>query len=131
MLAWAADSCFPADLSYIFPGQPVLLAWDDQGGSWWDALLNTNVTSQASLVGSIPCLLLSLPRQCMATGTEMPTGALFWTGNVTQNAVVWLPLADMADADPNKLYTVKLWDPDRGTSCISEIFRFRTSLLSR
>lgn len=128
-LAWAADSCFlTTDFTNIVPGQPVLLAWNKDVSSWWDVLLNTDVRTRASLVGSIARMSSSLGSPLWHGDRDTDANvALFWTGNITQSAVVWIPPVDVVAAEPKKLYAVQLWDLGRGTSCVSKTFRFNTS----
>ncbi|KAI6355906.1 hypothetical protein MCOR25_008062 [Pyricularia grisea] len=98
----ASAQCFlNSDWGNIAANQPFVLAWKNDGG-FWDVLLNSDVRTQASLVGPI-------------------------ARNVTQPGVVWLPPADITNGDPNKLFAVQLWDLARGTTCSSPSFTFKTN----
>ncbi|KAK6857721.1 hypothetical protein PG995_005420 [Apiospora arundinis] len=96
----AADCFLTADWDHMVPGRPMVLAWANFHGSFYDILLNRDVKTRASLVGSI-------------------------ARNVTQSSIVWLPPEDISEGNPNRLFAVQLWDLARGTVCNSPSFNFK------
>ncbi|KAK8120240.1 hypothetical protein PG999_004360 [Apiospora kogelbergensis] len=84
----------------MVPGLPMVLAWANFHSSFYDILLNRDVKTRASLVGSI-------------------------ARNVTQSSIVWLPPEDISEGNPNRLFAVQLWGLARGTVCNSPSFNFK------
>ena len=120
----AADCFLTADWDHMVPGLPMVLAWANFHSSFYDILLNRDVKTRASLVGSI-ARTLTPARQYTVVQTTAYMNLGFITGNVTQSSIVWLPPEDISEGNPNRLFAVQLWDLARGTVCNSPSFNFK------
>lgn len=124
----AADCFFNTDWQHLVQGRPVTLAWDSMGGgSFWDIFLTGDVRSQASIVGPIARMLTrtSLPHPPMSRPRTLTHVLTAFTGNITQNSVVWQPPDHIRDGNPDRLFAAQLWDLARGTVCNSPSFTFK------